>query len=176
MMESSYGEHLINSINFILDDGESEVVIQHVPNNETPNWPIVKPRYIKGHNLIIGNTTYEKWSTVETDEQIFYPQILHQPTPPSPPRRKNTYLQNLTEAPANQMHLILFQQLILQNLNILNANLRNSVMVNERDLLNKNIQNVMQNNVHNFMVWSQWTNYLKSISNFGHFRNNNFNF
>lgn len=174
-----YGDHLISSINSILDDNDSQR-ISHIPDNDGPNWPQIRPRYIKGHSIVVGHTQYEKWSTIDSDEaETRAPKLKRQQPIP-----RNSHIKDLARLQAEKVESIFLQQFILRNLHILNANLRNSMILNDRGarilnmdlnkyLLNKNVQQILQNNLNAALILPQWTNYLNAISLLQRFTNQN---
>lgn len=69
-----FEENLLKSIDTLLDERTSRSV-EHIQDGVVCEgadvWPAVKPKYAEGNCLLIDGQNYVKWSTVESDEQIW---------------------------------------------------------------------------------------------------------
>lgn len=87
-----FEENLLKSIDTLLDERSSRPV-EHIQDGVVCEvddvWPAVVPKYTEGNCLLIDGQNYVKWSTVESDEQLW---PKKPPTPPvtmDPPAASN---------------------------------------------------------------------------------------
>lgn len=69
-----FEQNLIKSIDTLLEENSSQLV-EHIQDGIVCEaidvWPTVVPKYKEDNSLLIDGQTYVKWSTVDSDEQIW---------------------------------------------------------------------------------------------------------
>lgn len=74
LSSDEFEQNLLKSIDTLLEENSSQLV-EHVVGGvvceATDFWPAVVPKYVNGNSLLIDGQAYVKWSTVDSDEQIW---------------------------------------------------------------------------------------------------------